>query len=166
MSAKRSDVSQSIGHYCPPAQGSSAICTRLAVIALARTSLSARGPDGGHCQLRPFCKHRDCLRRARDDPDNDEVTEISSWPDIDPEAFEVYRSWLYLRDIPRCNTDNEVSARSIRLIKTHRLADELDDEDFRDAVRNAIVDHSVLLSGVATKSHRKFCGTIYRESIS
>jgi hypothetical protein len=70
------------------------------------------------------------------------VTETSSWPDIDPEAFEVYRSWLYLRDIPRYITDNEVPARSLRLIKAHRLADELDDKDFCYAVRNAIVDHS------------------------
>jgi hypothetical protein len=78
------------------------------------------------------------------------VKDTSSWPDIDPDAFGVYRSWLYQGTIPVYRTDGELFARCVRLVKAHILADSLSDVDFRHAVRNAIVDDCAE-SGLSTR---------------
>jgi hypothetical protein len=73
------------------------------------------------------------------------------WPDIDSDAFEVYRSWLYQRTIPPYRTNVELSARCIRLVKAHILAESLSDVDFRHAVRSAIVDDCAEI-GLSTRT--------------
>ena len=102
-----------------------AICTR-------NNRIPASGPT--------FCKHPDCILRAHGDQSNDLVKDILAWPSIDPDTFEVYRSWLYRQNIPPYHNDFEAPARGIRLIKAHIFVDSLNDFDFRTAVRNAIVD--------------------------
>ena len=93
-----------------------------------------------------ICKHFGCVRQRMDDPDSGAKSgiEISNWPDIDADAFETYRSWLYYGSIPTYPADKSTTARFRRLVKAHCLGEVINSSEFLIAVRNAILSDNEL----------------------
>jgi hypothetical protein len=73
------------------------------------------------------------------------MIEISTWPDIDPDAFETYSSWLYDGSIPIYPADKSAAALFRRLVKAHSLGEAIKNPEFLVAVQNAILSNKELI---------------------
>jgi hypothetical protein len=108
-------------------------------------------PIGGEfvvcTRSRAFCKHSGCVRQRLGDPDSGAraMIEISTWPDIDPDAFETYSSWLYDGSIPIYPADKSTAALFRRLVKAHSLGEAIKNPEFLVAVQNAILSNNELI---------------------